>query len=306
MAELKLQAYYARMTLPIPTASSVNANLTAEIKLTKPVLLLIEKLASGAGILYEPIRIKRQAKAEVIAQETRALGELRTGIARRGLERLVKEEARKQENIESITEKAIAAISPDASPDKMDDDWVANFSDKCRLTSDQEMQEMWAKILAGEANSPGSFSKRTVSLVATLSKMEASAFQDLCAFRLQAPAEIFIYEESHPLYLTNGVSFKTLAMLASIGLIVNQPVSGFAIKQVGPLPIGFCYCGEVAAVRLKGAEAMSIGHIMLTPTGQELAKICRPRKIEGFMAYLVEKWKTLPVVESVELLQPKK
>ena len=68
------------------------------------------------------------------------------------------EEMTKQLNMESITEKAILHLNDDANPDAMENDWITNFFDKCRTVSDDDMQELWARILAGEANNPGAFS----------------------------------------------------------------------------------------------------------------------------------------------------
>ncbi len=48
--------------------------------------------------------------------------------------------------------------------------------------SDDEMQTLWAKVLAGEANSPGTYSKRTVNLLSDLDKKDALLFQSLCRF----------------------------------------------------------------------------------------------------------------------------
>lgn len=64
----------------------------------------------------------------------------------------------------------------------MDDDWIVNFFDKCRLVRDEQMQSLWARILAGEANKPGTFSRRTVNFVASMDKIDASAFTHLCSF----------------------------------------------------------------------------------------------------------------------------
>ena len=44
------------------------------------------------------------------------------------------------------------------------------------------MQSLWARLLAGEANQPGTFSKRTVELVASLDKSDAQLFTGLCRF----------------------------------------------------------------------------------------------------------------------------
>jgi hypothetical protein len=75
--------------------------------------------------------------------------------------------------------KALPEVSPEAKPESMEDDWIANFFDKCRLISDEEMQSLWARILAEEANASGRFSKRTVDLVGTLDKSDALLFAQL-------------------------------------------------------------------------------------------------------------------------------
>ena len=48
--------------------------------------------------------------------------------------------------------------------------------------SDEEMQNIKSQVLSGEANSPGSFSKRTVNLLSDLDKKDAELFQTLCRF----------------------------------------------------------------------------------------------------------------------------
>lgn len=73
-------------------------------------------------------------------------------------------------------------IDEKAQPEKIEDDWITNYFDKCRLVSDEQMQNLWSKVLTGEANSPGKFSKRTVNLLASLDKTDAELFQKICSF----------------------------------------------------------------------------------------------------------------------------
>jgi hypothetical protein len=53
-----------------------------------------------------------------------------------------------------FTEKALPQLDEGADPNAMEDDWVTNFFDKSRIVSDDVMQELWARVLAGEANRP--------------------------------------------------------------------------------------------------------------------------------------------------------
>ena len=56
------------------------------------------------------------------------------------------------------------------------------FFEKSRIVSDNEMQELWSRVLAGEANDPGTYSKRTVNFLSDLDKGEAALFTKLCGF----------------------------------------------------------------------------------------------------------------------------
>jgi len=126
--------------------------------LTKPATVLIEKISDAVGGIFQPYQIKRIALAEAEAGIIRAQGEIEvTDLQRRAMHRFIAEEGKKQENIESITYQAIPLLEDKSKPQQMNDDWIANFFDKCRIVSDEEMQRLWAKVLAGEANSPGNF-----------------------------------------------------------------------------------------------------------------------------------------------------
>lgn len=63
--------------------------------------------------------------------------------------------------MEQISTQALPLLEEKSNPDAIEDDWVTNFFDKCRLISDKEMQSLWSKVLAGEANAPEKYSTRT-------------------------------------------------------------------------------------------------------------------------------------------------
>jgi len=152
-------------------------------ELSKPATVLIEKISDAVGGIAKPWQIGRVAKAEAEAEIIRAEASIKiTELERRGLERLVREEGQKQENIEKITAQAIPQLKDGAKPENLEKDWLINFFDKSRLTSDEEMQSLWASILAGQTNAPGKFSKKTVEIVSFLEKEDALLFTELCKF----------------------------------------------------------------------------------------------------------------------------
>ena len=191
--------------------------------LAKPFDTLVKKIAKGVGTLYEPRRIKNVAKAEAEAEKIKAASEIeRTDLHRRAEQRRIEEEAKHQKNMEDITAKAAPHLNEDANPDAMDDDWVANLFDKCRIVSDDEMQSLWARVLAGEANTPGTYSKRTVNLLSDFDKSDADSFTKLCGFgwiiRNVVP---LVFDIQADIYNKHGINFNTLSHLETIGTLFN-------------------------------------------------------------------------------------
>jgi hypothetical protein len=98
------------------------------------------------------------------------------------------------------------------------------------------MQSLWAKVLAGEANSPGTYSKRTVNFLGSLDKTDANLFTSLCGFGWGVGNIIpLIFDSREQIYNNQGINYSTLSHLDDIGLVSFNHLSGF--RQMG-LPNG--------------------------------------------------------------------
>lgn len=273
-------------------------------QLSQPADTLIKKVSSAVGGIFEPWQIKRVAKAEAEASLIKAKAEIEiTDLHRRAMHRFVEEEANRQENMEVITEKAIPQLEEGSDPSKMEDDWVTNFFDKSRIVSDNEMQDLWASVLAGEANSPGTYSKRTVNFLGDLDKRDAELFSALCSFGWFVGAFTpLIFDPQAAIYNDKGLNFNTLTHLDSIGLIQFNNLSGFSRTGL-PQKFTVAYCEEPLSLTMEKEEGnkLSIGRVLLTQVGIELARVCQSPGIEGFVDYVKEKWrKHLPEIENTE------
>ena len=60
----------------------------------------------------------------------------------------------------------------------VDEDWIHHFLGNCADVGDKQMQDLWARILAGEVESPGRFSKRFLEFMKCLGKQEALAIAE--------------------------------------------------------------------------------------------------------------------------------
>ena len=93
---------------------------------------------------------------------------------------------REQVNLDMISQRAASEIQdadhpigqspPEEADDTIGDDWLNTFEAEARQKSTEEMQALFGKILAGEIRKPGTFSTRTVKILASLDRNVAAHF----------------------------------------------------------------------------------------------------------------------------------
>lgn len=255
---------------------SIEGALTA---ISQPVNTLIEKIASGVGILYEPTRIRKNARAQADANKIDAISKLEIeDIQKRALSRIVTEETIKQINIENVIEKAIPKINQDAKTENVDNDWLIKYFEKVRSISYEDMQELWAKILAGECNNTGSFSKMTLNIVEELDKNDAILFSSLCScvFKIAGESHPIIFEANDSEYQTLGINYEKLLHLQSLGLISFSPISGYKRQGFEKKALLEYFDKKIILEFPKDKEnEFQMGNVLFTQAGKQLFTICK-------------------------------
>jgi uncharacterized repeat protein (TIGR03899 family) len=137
-------------------------------------------------------------------------------------ERMHKE--RQQANLEKIMALALDFCPDHVSDMDVDPDWFQQYCDLVLNISNQTMQQLWAKILAGEIGQPGSFSLKTLFLLQRMSFKEALALQKAasltCRVRLQDSGHIYFGYVRKP----SGRS-RAVLNLSQFGLTFPQILS---------------------------------------------------------------------------------
>ena len=282
--------------------------------LVKPIDTLIHKISDATGVLYEPRRIRHKAKAEsdaaIISAKAEAAADIIkteseieiANLRQRAEQRRIKEDMRDQKNMENIITQAVPDVNEKAKPDAMGDDWIANFFDKCRLVSNTEMQSLWSRVLAGEANAPGSYSKRTVNLLSDLDKSDAELSTKLCGFGWMVEDFVpLVFDQRAEIYTKHEIDFNALSHLEDIGLIqflntgyqwLDLPKTFVLHYYDRPLLLG---------MPKDVGNQLSIGKTYLTKIGMELAPICGSKPVAGFYEYVKDQWRQyLPKAETSE------
>lgn len=292
--------------------------------LTKPAEILTNRVCDAIGGSFRPRQIRRVAQAEADAKIINAKSEIECkqlqeaagfvdgDIGARAIRRMVEEEVKKQANIEEITSLAIEKLTNNAKPEDIDQDFITNLFDKCKNVSDEDMQSLWASLLAGEANKPGSFSKRTVALVDSLDRKDAILFSRFCAtvakinskiVAISTPSVIKLLDES-------GISFEELQHLDTLGLIKHEPITGFtmtfsadSLNSDDGIEVEALYFNRPTIIRFENNPAkLTTGKILLTEAGLQLSKIsgaeANPALWEAFISDSIYsgRWIFTPIV----------
>ena len=199
------------------------------------------------------------------------------------------------QNCFDIIRKALDLLNKGADIRDIDVDWRANYFDKCRIVHDDKMQTLWAKILAGEANKPGTYSKRTVNFVADMDKREAKLFMNLCQYVCEIKngedtelVPLLLPYDDFPYPMPDG----SLNDLDSIGLI---RLDDFPDEIVLHKPIEVSYYEKSIHLGLyleddkeipDHLKSLYTSHIKLTQIGKELYPMARSTGIDGLLDYV--------------------
>lgn len=263
--------------------------------LSEPITKLIESVRSAVGILYEPTKIRRKAKADADAVVILAKNQANiSDIEIRASERLKSREIRRQENIENITKIAIEELPDTVSKDPVDEDWIYEFFDHCQDVRNEQMQSLWGRILAGEVSKPRKFSLRTLNIVKDLSQDDANLFTNFCIFVWDSPGVgllPLVLDVKNEYMVKATLTFERLQHLNAIGLINFNNSPGYQLDNFSKAL--FIYFGKPHLVfRTEGKKAhLNIGVTLLTGEGSELAPISGSQASEEYRSYIVELWK---------------
>ena len=180
------------------------------LKVQVPALeKLLDYCASGVGAIGGPmlarwktraegdaLRIKAQGQADAIRLITDAQTEARQSfevvpasiqgeidIRNEIQARLSFQEEKRQGNIEAVVGMAAEEVgATDVQDHEIDHDWTARFFADVQDVSSEKMQQIWAKILAGEVETPGRTSMQTLSILRNMSQRDAELFERIANF----------------------------------------------------------------------------------------------------------------------------
>ncbi|MDE7210723.1 MAG: DUF2806 domain-containing protein [Lachnospiraceae bacterium] len=246
---------------------------------------LITPAVSIAGTLMAAIHLRKKTSIETSTQE---FEKIKAGHLKEAADELLKSgkmtytEYYKMNNFLDIAKKADGLWKErqteevKTESERYDFDWFMRFYDAVGTVSDEEMQELWAKILAGEILQQGSYSLRTLETLRNLSKQEAVLFRKICSYSINSSNRL-LYLPNYEEYLEFAhITFGEVLKLSEYGLILCNSFLYTKIEVEAEIKM-VCNNNElVMFVQSKQEDEkriLEISQFPLTDTGKELSMV---------------------------------
>ena len=249
---------------------------------------------SQANTIQIITKAQSDARSALISPEAVVEGEVSLGELVE--QRVQFQEQKRQSNIQSVVQQAALELGEKEVQDhEVDHDWTARFFNDVQDVSSDQMQYIWAKILAGEVERPGSTSIRTLSVLKNLNQEVAGLFAKLCCICIFVRNEDFQIFDARAPILGNynegnalrdyGIDYGNLNLLNEHGLIVsdynswrdyNGCITAWpSERKEGLWVIPFTFQGSYwllsPTVRRGAEQEFRLNGVALTTSGQELS-----------------------------------
>lgn len=241
-----------------------------------------ENFQITGGIDYKAEKIYISSPKEIIAKpedlEISIPEELE--LSERTTNRMDFQQNKRQLNIETVTAFAADELinEPPIDNNPIDEDWTTRFFNIVEDISNEEMQILWGKILAGEITHPKSYSLRTLEILKNISKEEAEVFMKFAQAKVISNDKHFIYNQDNGKFLEEkfGITFSERLLMTELGLIASENNLEFSlVPTLQDKHTIIFYYGSKGIVFYRGENVpkQPIKVLLLTKTGIELSKL---------------------------------
>ena len=222
-------------------------------------------------------------------------------IEDRSIKRARLSSQRKQKNIEAIMEKTYGFCASKTIDKRTDLDWFNRFIALAEDVGNNTMQDLWAKILAGELSRPGSYSLKALKVFRDMSIVDAKLLAKACSLAVkdqsrkniriitgsyQQPGLFNFFSKERQQYVnlsSHGLNYADLLSLADNHLIFLQESE--SSMMAASESVNFSYNGLPLKLTSKKAN-VSVQFYKFTAIGTELAHLIADKVNDDFFSHL--------------------
>lgn len=232
----------------IGSAIEKNGTLLGEVKYSNGEVSL-ESLGSKMDSLEERTKIRKEFKA-----------------------------LKEQKNIESIILNSAEQLSSEKtiSEEPVDDDWIARFFKYAEDITNEDMQKIWGKVLAGEIKQPETFSLRTLEVLRNLTKKDADILTRAANLKISSTETDFIHINKTETNLDKyNFTFKDQLHLKELGILQSNPNLHITLNKTSCDSTVYFDTGKylIKVCKEKDTSKHTIYILSFTSVGREILKL---------------------------------
>jgi Protein of unknown function (DUF2806) len=205
-------------------------------------------------------------------------------------------EVERQINLDQIAsiamDEAVDDEADEADGEPMDPDWFAQWRNRAQDVSNEQMQNLWAKVLKGQTKSSGTFSIHTMDFLSRMSKNDAELIAKVGNVAIDG---FGISKNAGDTLDSIGLTFERLLYLEDLGILggVSSGLGGLNISK--PISSQFqetravmYNCNSQVLIlhdpKPPGLEEVDMPIYSISVTGRELLKLATCITPPGYLA----------------------
>jgi hypothetical protein len=286
--------------LPAPPRTAKNLDKACSALLDFP----IASLHANAG-LANRAPLRSEAVTDAMRRQLRGASNEKVAAALEGLVADYVEKRDRRTRVLELAAQEIMQGSASIDADRfLDEDWMAFFKSKVDHLATDESKLFFGKVLAGEIKRPGSFSKRSLNILAEMGPGVGHLFDTLCnistvvSTRHVRVMTLGLGDVGENSLEEFGLPFEALNHLIEAGLIFSEYNTYVDMPHAAlghPFELGGdFYCLHVTEERqaeldTPGKRAAALGAVpgvTLSAAGRELRAIVAKRTVHAYVQRL--------------------
>lgn len=170
-------------------------------------------------------------------------------------------------------------------------DWFHSWRSGVGDVSDERMQDVWARLLAGEVKEPGRYSLRTHAFLRSMTSSDAAKLERLFSFSILGSIIVTTRAIGH-LRVHAGISYSDCLEFEEIGILVGTQ-SGLSLQIFSSVPTGaflglFSYgARHVTLTHPDPATVISLSSYKLTAVATQLLDLCKIEPDYDFLSLVL-------------------
>lgn len=268
----------------------------------------INKIFSALGWIVTPKNIKPaiiEANESIIQEiaHREDINPLDRAVFINNYNKIVKE-YRNQMDIMRI---ASQYLKLDCKPEKVSNDWISFFFDKAKSVTEDDMKDIWGRILAGEFNEPDTYTKQLLHTMSIMDSKIAKRFQKIHSSCFYCQPHLYAF-----IYRTNGNEIKNIKKYEKMKIFIND------LRELDSIGLIQYRYSDFHTLIIKNKvfdygdkrikfdtdkKSIALGNVALTSVGKQLCRIAPMVYDDKMLEICLDTWKKLgynPIMEVID------